>query len=139
MVSPVNIAVSGLVAASTRLAVSANNIANQASTQARVDGKVVDRPFVPQVVDQVSLSTGGVQAIVRDAKSSDVKPDAKPDDEVDDKPPLQVQPEGFAEARNVDVAKELIAQKIAAYDYEANLKTLKINDRLQKSLLDILA
>ena len=70
MVSALNSALSGFQAASTQLEAHAQNIANQSSTKSVVDGKVVDKPYVPQQVDTISLSSGGVQALTRDANPS---------------------------------------------------------------------
>lgn len=57
-------------------------------------------------------------------------------------PPTLTQQSESAEAvvnavPQVDIAKELIEQKLAAYDYKANLQTIKVAANLQKSLLDI--
>ena len=41
--------------------------------------------------------------------------------------------------RNADLANELVTQKIAAVDFEANLKVIKTADEMMKKTLDILA
>ena len=46
--------------------------------------------------------------------------------------------EGFVEAPNVDVARELVTQSIARYTAEANLTALEVQNETRESLLDIL-
>ena len=41
--------------------------------------------------------------------------------------------------KNADLAHELVTQKIAAVDFEANLKVIKTADEMMKKTLDILA
>ena len=124
MVSAVDISLSGLNAASKRLEVSANNIANQFSTKSTdANGNVTNTPYTPQRVDTISLSTGGVQAQANNVSpASTAAPDAEGN--------LQQVP-------NVDQADQLVQQNIASYDFKANLKAIKVQDDIMKSLLDI--
>ena len=131
MVSAIDSALSGLAASSRRIAVSANNVANQFSTQSRVDGQVTNTPYTPQRVDTISQVTGGVKTQVRDVPHPVIRaydPDNVAADET-----------GFVDTPNVDVAEEMIKQRIASYDYKANLKTIQINNNLEKNLLDIIS
>jgi flagellar hook protein FlgE len=109
-----NAAISGLQAASLKLRVSANNVANantdgyqrqQVTTQAGTYGVEVK-------VEKVSTveSTNSVQA------SGELRPDAP---------------------SNVDVAEELLEMKAAQNLFEANLKTLNTNDNMLGRILDI--
>lgn len=41
--------------------------------------------------------------------------------------------------KNADLADELVTQKLAAIDFEANLKVIKTADEMTKKALDILA
>lgn len=123
MVSAINSALSGLNAASKRLEVSANNIANQFSTKSVIDGKVTDTPYALQRVDQVSLSNGGVLAKVSNATPATTT--------------VADQQGGTTELPNVDQTDALIQQNLAAYDFKANLKTIKAQDNMLKNLLDI--
>lgn len=118
--SAINIALSGLNAAETRVAVSADNTANQSSTRQLVNGQTVDKPYVPQKVDQVSLQGGGTQARVSDVNPASVTVAGQP-------------------LPNVDQANEIVQQSLAAYDFKANLKTIKVQDQMQKNLLDIIS
>jgi flagellar basal-body rod protein FlgC len=130
MVSAINNALSGLFAAGRRLEVSANNIANQFSTKSRIDGETVNTPYIAQQVDQISLSNGGVTTQVRDVDPKTITiPDTNNPEASED---------GTIQAPNVNLEKELINTLVASYDYKANLKTIKVQKDLDKSLLDIL-
>jgi len=109
-----NAAISGLQAASLKLRVSANNVANantdgyqrqQVTTQAGTYGVEVKVEKVSKVE-----STNSVQA------SGELRPDAP---------------------SNVDVAEELLEMKAAQNLFEANLKTLNTNDNMLGRILDI--
>jgi len=125
MVSSINSSLSGLAAASKRIEVSANNIANQFSTGL---GKT-NEPFVPQDVVSVTAPGGGVIAKVQDAANPLIS-------QFDPENP-QANEQGFVQAPNVDIAKELVNTKIASYDYKANLKAIEVAGNLEDSLLDI--
>jgi len=125
MLSAINIALSGLNAATTQLNVSANNTANQFSTETDTNGQVTNQPYMPQQVDLVALSGGGVQANVINVNPSTVTI-ANPSS-----------PSGLSQLPNVDPTQEVVNQQVASYDFQANLKTIEVaNDTLQ-SLLDI--
>ena len=64
MISAINTALSGFNAATKRIDVSANNIANAQSTATDENGTQVNTPYVPQQVVQSSQTTGGVKANV---------------------------------------------------------------------------
>jgi flagellar basal-body rod protein FlgC len=125
MVSAIESAISGLNAASTRLNVSANNIANQFSTKTNVNGTVIDQPYTPQQVDQVTLSGGGVQA-----KISNVNPAT-----ITVADPTSAT--GLQQLPNVDPAQELVGQIMIAQSYKANLKTIEEANKMLDSLLNI--
>lgn len=124
-----NTALSGLAAASKRLEISATNIANINSTKRLENGQIVDKPFRQLNAQQVSDANGGVQIKVSE---SDLPPERVP--ALSNNPDAK---DGIAELPNVDLAAQLVNQKIATYDFQANLKTIKVADNLQKSLLDI--
>jgi flagellar basal-body rod protein FlgC len=131
MVSAINSALSGIDAAERRIQNSANNIANQFSTRTVVDGQVTNQPFVPQRIQQVSGAGGSVRTV-----SSDVEPATTA---VFDPSNPEANSEGIVQFPNVDTAQELVAMQIASYDFKANLKTIKVEDNMQKSLLDIIS
>lgn len=125
MVSSIDIALSGINAASRRLEVSANNLANQFSTKTISNGEVSDTPFNALRIDQVSLSGGGVTTQVGNANPATT---------------TTANPEGgLQEVPNVDTASELIHIRLASYDFKANLKTIQAQDDLLKNLLNIVS
>lgn len=131
MSTAIGSALSGLSAASKRVEVSASNISNQSSTSTQVNGVTTNQPYMPKDVVQISLGAGGVRAEVRDANNPVVKyhdPDSTQADEY-----------GFVEYPNVDTAEELVKMQIASYDYKANLKAIRVADRMEQSLLDMLS
>lgn len=130
MVNAVNTSLSGLAVAAKRIEVSASNIANQQSTRSVIDGQVKNIPYVPKTVDQISLSGGGTQAIVRDSN--------KPADTVYNPQDPAADADGKVKVPSVDTATELVNLSIASYDFKANLKAIKIQNDTQKYLLDIL-
>lgn len=124
------IALSGLNAASTRLANSANNVANAGSTSRLVNGSRVDGPYLPTDVVQTSVPNGGVQTSLqtRDPATTQVyAPDS-----------AEADANGVVTLPNVDLAQEIAGQQIpATYDYKANLKVIKAQDDMFDSLLNI--
>lgn len=131
MVSAINSALSGLHAAGKRIQVSAENVANQHSTRTRVNGQVTSQPYAPKRVEQIAQPNGGVEARVQDinpATTAVYAPD-HPDADAN----------GNLSLPNVSLENEVVEQKLASYDYKANLRTLKVQDELEKSLLNILS
>ena len=109
-----NAAISGLQAASLKLKVSANNVAN-----ANTDG------YQKQ---QVTPRTGTYGVEVKVEKVSAVE---SPNN-------IQTGGEPIPDApTNVDVAEELLEMKAAQNLFEANLKTLNTNDNMLGRILDI--
>ncbi|MEY4645496.1 MAG: putative proximal rod protein [Pseudomonadota bacterium] len=106
MVNAVNSALSGLAAASRRVEVSAQNIANQRSTSDSKDG-------------------------VRQAKP--------PAQKVNDSDAARTDQDGLAKQPEVDVTKQLADQQLASYDFKANLKSIKVQEKLVQKLVDIKA
>lgn len=132
MVSAVtNIAVSGLQAAGRRLENSANNIANQSSTLSEQNGVVTQQAFQPKDIVQISEEAGGVrtEAVTRDPATVSI-PDASN---------AAANENGITQYPNVDQTEELVKQQIATYDFKANLTVLKAQDKIEKSLIDIIA
>ena len=114
MVDVNSTALSGLYAAEQRISVAANNIAN------------VNTPnFRAKDVVQISQSAGGVGGKV-----------------VDRNPPTVPSPTsdgGTQQLPNVSLDQELVKTQTASYDYQANLKVIKAERDMTKSLLDIQA
>ncbi len=132
MVSAFGISVSGLQAASTRFAASANNTANAFSTKSLKNGQVIDEPYHAQKSQQISNSLGGVLKV----EVSDANPPTK----VIFNPTAEnADANGASRVPNVDLEKEMIDQQIAAYDYKANLKAIKVQNNLLDSTLNIIS
>lgn len=103
-----SIALSGLKAAESRLANSANNIVN-----ARTPG------FKPADAVQRSLDNGGVIVDIRQR--------------------VPVSPDAEGQVPNVSLEQEVVNTITAESDFKANLRMLKLQKELDKSLLDIQA
>jgi len=136
MSSILSIAISGMQAATTRLQVSANNVANALSAGVLPDqqGNFPDGaqvPYTPQRVDQVELSGGGTRAIV-----SNVSPSYVPT--YDPGSPF-ANANGQVAYPNVDLTEEAIQQLVARYAFAANARVVTSYDQMVKSLLDIKA
>jgi flagellar basal-body rod protein FlgC len=131
-----SIAVSGLNAATRRLAVSASNVANQQSTGAlpAANGTVptgAPQAYTPLQVNQTAAADGGTQTSVTTTSPSTVA--------ISDPQAPFADQDGMVAAPNVDLAQELIGQMVAKYSYAANLTSLKADRDMSKALLDATA
>ena len=129
-----SIAVSGMIAASTRLEVAAGNIASAGSSGA-IPGSDAPAgspaPATLRRVDQVETPGGGTKAVIRDispAYITDHDPTAPYADS-----------NGDVASPNVDMSTEIVNALTARYDFAANALVLKIEDRMMQALLDIKA
>jgi flagellar basal-body rod protein FlgC len=130
------IALSGMNAAARRLEVSASNVANASSTGAvpNADGTLpagAPRAYAPLQLVQTDSARGGVQTTVTTATPSTIT--------VSDPNAPFANNNGLVAAPNVDLSQEMVGQLIASYSFAANAATLKANDRMTKSLLDVTA
>jgi len=113
-----NTALSGLMANSTKLGVSANNVAN-----AQTPG------YKAQEATLESVAGGGVKATVReatDATNSVYSPESAGADE-----------NGMVTLPNVSLEQEVVNQKTAEIGYTANAKVIETAAAMDKSLFDI--
>lgn len=132
MLDSTGIALSGLNAASRRLQVSSNNVANAFSTvQTAKDGTLVNDPYQAQRVVQSSLEGGGVRA--------QVVTDPNPTVRVFDPSSSVAAADGTVEAPNISLEEEVVQQQLASYDFQANLKVIKTQKEMDRALLDITA
>ncbi|MBX9777124.1 MAG: flagellar biosynthesis protein FlgC [Xanthobacteraceae bacterium] len=136
MSSVQSIAVSGMLAATQRLQVSAQNVANVRSDGALPDAQGnyapdASRPYTPLRVDQVDLASGGTRAVVTEVAPSYVAT-------YDPSAPYANQ-DGMVAAPNVDLADEMIQQLMATYAYAANARVVTSYNQMVKSLFDISA
>ena len=124
-------ATSGLNAASLRLNVSAQNVANQSSTGSRVDGERSSAPYPAQQVQQTALPSGGVQASIQPKDPATVRYFAPEHPDAD--------AQGFTEYPNVNMAEEVVQQQLASYDFQASLKVLSAADEMSERLVNLTA
>ena len=128
-----SIATSGLLAAQKRVNVSASNVANARSNSERDgQGNVINKAYEPRRVETTTHVGGGVSANVVIDPNPTVTIQAVSGD-------ILAGPDGSIEIPNVDFAEEFIQQKMATYDYRANLKVLETQKELQETLIDVLA
>lgn len=131
MVSAINSALSGYAAATQRINVSANNIANTFSTQTLQNGVTVNTPYVPEQVVQSTLVAGGV--------TTSIEPVNPPTVPVYDPNNPAAQANRVTQYPNVDQAQQLVQTQLASYDAQANLNVIKVEDNLFKSVLNIVS
>jgi flagellar basal-body rod protein FlgC len=130
------IALSGMNAAVRRLEVSASNVANVMSTGALpgADGKVpsgTPTSYAPLELVQTPSAGGGTQETVATAKPSAIA--------VSDPQAPFANQDGLVAAPNVDRSQEMVGQLIASYSFYANATVMKADNRMTKTLLDIMA
>ncbi|MCF8469061.1 MAG: hypothetical protein K9G33_16825 [Sneathiella sp.] len=121
-------ALGGMAAATKRIDVSAQNIANASSVGTPgAAGKNESYKAVEPI--QTSDASGAPEVKVREKKPSTV-PVYAPNN------PLANE-EGLVESPNVDLAGELVNQTLAVHSYKANVKMFEIWNELQRATLDI--
>ena len=128
------IALSGLNAASLRLQVSAENVANAGSS-----GPLPDSPargsypsaYGAKRVDQVPLADGSTRATVT-GKSPATVPAYDPS-------APYANGQGMVAAPNVNLASEIVQQLTAQLSFAANAQLVKADHKMTASLLDVVA
>jgi len=130
MIAGFSASLSGMMAQSKRLSVSADNIANMRSRGIRADGPA-EQPgaYQPKRTQDVTTAGGGVRAEVRPVTPPwvEVYAPGSPDADAN----------GVAALPNVNLAEELVTQIQAQRAYEANAKAFRTQDEVIDSLLDI--
>ena len=130
MIQGFSISVSGLMAQSKRLAVSADNVANMRSRGVDPEGPA-EQPgaYQPKRVVDVTAGGGGVRGEVRPIAPASVETyePSSPDADA----------EGRVNRPNVNLAEELVTQIQAQRAYEANAAAIRTQDEVTESLLDI--
>lgn len=126
MASVINIATSGLQAASRRLSVSANNVANATTSRPTRPGEPTPNGvFAPQRTVQTSIPGGGVRAAVRAIEPATI---VGPDNS---------SPTGLSSFPNVNFLEEYLEQKQAFVSYSANASVIRTQQELDQALLNI--
>ena len=128
------IAVSGLNAASLRLQVAANNIANVVS-----DGPLPGTPnpenfppaYTPLRLDQVDVVGGGTRATVSAVSPATVSA-------FDPTAPF-ANGDGFVASPNLDLASQIIQVLMARINYAANAQVFRTDAQMSSALLNITA
>ncbi len=140
MSSVFNIAASGLRAQSRRLAVSADNVANLSSLGVHPDPQLAEpEGFAPQRTVFSSQALAGAQggggggvatstAPITPASFLSYQPD-HPD----------ADPDGMVPLPNVSLEQEMVEQILALRLFQANIKTIQVQDRMLGALLDIVS
>lgn len=123
------VSLSGMNAATARLDNSAKNIANMESTSRIERGETIKAPYQPTDVVTLSQEAGGVITVQKERDNATV-PVYNPDS-------ADADSEGMVKMPNVDLAQEVAEQKMATYDFKANLKMLKTQKEMDDHLLDI--
>ena len=136
MSSVFDIAVSGLRAQSPRLAVSADTVANLSSLGVHPDPQLAKpEGFAPQrtVFSSQALAQGGGGVA---ASTAPITPAAfltyQPDHPDAD-------PDGMVPLPNVSLEQEMVEQIQALRLFQANVKTIQVQDRMLGALLDIVS
>ena len=134
MADALSIALSGLQAQTTRLATTANNIAN-ASTSGAVQSSAPGAPastvYKPLQVNFTTLDGGGVQANVSETPggvSTAYDPSSS-----------YANADGQVAVPNVDLAQESVNLIETKLLYKANLSVIKAADKMLGDLLDTIA
>lgn len=117
MISSIDISLSGMSAASTRVQVAASNIVNARGTGHSTEYDSEREPYQPLRVVQSSVQEGGVRAEVVPA------------------PPL-LDETGTAQFPIVSLGEEMVEMKLAAQAYEASLAVLEVETEMLGELLD---
>lgn len=124
------IPISGLQAASNRLANSANNTANQHSTSSLIGGKRVATPYVPTDVTQSSIAPqSGVTSGLRDRTPAETP--------IYDPTNVNADANGIVNFPNVEPANETVERVLAKNAFMSNLSSLRAELETTDSLLDI--
>lgn len=136
-----NIGLSGALAQTQRLSVTANNVANIRTTGAipAADGTVSagqNQAYQPQTAAQVAVTgangqgqgTRAVSTLTNPSYVQEYQPDS-PDANAD----------GLVAAPNVDIATETVNQMSGLRAYQANLATIATADEMARSVLDMKA
>ena len=134
MSSVSSIAVSGMLAASTRLEVAAGNIAN-ASSSGAIPGSDAPAgsplPATPRRVDTVELAGGGTKAVVTNVSPAYTVAHDPSAPYADSK--------GDVARPNVDLGTEVVNAVNARTAFAANAFVFKVSDRMMQDLLDVLS
>jgi flagellar basal-body rod protein FlgC len=126
------IAVSGMAAATLRLQVSANNVANAISSGPLPGSAAASSfpgPYRAERVDQVDVAGGGTTATVDTASPGTVS--------IFDPSAPYADSHGMVASPNVDLASEIVQQMMARISFAANAQVAKTDAKMTAALFDI--
>jgi flagellar basal-body rod protein FlgC len=130
--STASIALSGMLAAQTRLNVAAENIANVSSAGA-IPGSDAPAgspaPATPRRVDTVEVSGGGTKAVISNMSPAYTV--------AHDPSAPYANSNGDVAQPNIDLGTEVVNAVTAKYQFAANALVFKVSDRMMQDLLDI--
>lgn len=130
-IDAIAIGISGLRAAERRLEISADNVVNFQSTTTLQNGEVVNNPYQPGVVQQVSAGpAGGTQAVVLPVDPATIP--------LFDPQNVAAGKDGIVQYPNVDFAQEIVNQTLAKQQYEASLNVIKAGSDLLENVINII-
>jgi flagellar basal-body rod protein FlgC len=115
MISPVSIALSGLLAAKLRLDIAASNVANSQDVGA-LPGTRGQVPYAPMQVMQTDTGSGTFACPVPVTPAYIKTFDSQSPD---------TNAQGLVAVPNVDLTQELLQMEVARQSYEASLKSLE--------------
>lgn len=124
MLDAITSALSGLRAASTKVAVSAGNIAN-INTTGNLDGG--QSPYTPQTVQQQATPDGGVATDIA-RKNPPFVPAFDPSSPF-------ANSDGLVGAPNIDMAEEFVNIQLAKTSYKASASIIRTASDMQDDLL----
>ena len=131
MLQALQIGLSGLVASSSRLQVSANNIVN-ANTTSRVPEATQtlasQNAYQPLRAQNTPVATGGVRSTPVPVSPSQLTIFSPSD--------LNANEDGLVNIPNVSLAEEFVQMTIALQTYKANAAVIRVAAEMEDSLLD---
>lgn len=130
MINAIQIALSGLAAASKKVETAASNIANLSTTGALNDPENAPYSALTTVQTAQSGSDGAGQGVKAEAvpKNTPFVPVYSPDSPFADA-------QGLIGAPNVDIAEEAVSLNIAKYAYKASLAVIETASEMEDALL----
>jgi len=134
MSSILSIAASGMMAATQRLQISAENVATAASDGPLPSAGAAAQAQYPAAygalaVDQTATADGGTSAVIVDVQPATVA-------SYDPTAPY-ADPSGEVAAPNVDDANEAMQQATATYSFAMNAVVMRAYSQMMQTLLDI--
>lgn len=133
MINTIQIALSGMNAASRQVEASASNIANM-TTSGALDPADGPAPYTPVTVTQSAITTqNGDSAGVR----AETIPSTRPfvPSYAPDSPFANA--DGLVGSPDVDLAEEAVNLQIASHSYKASAKTINVMSEMQDALLNM--